>query len=159
MIAELKIWFDGRSLRERRMLLAMAAMIVLTVIWFAIFLPISDGLSSSRTRLNDAVTRLGETETQLDALKDLERDRPAPIPGALDDYIRQSAGNAGFALSDVSAQGNGRVHIAVPTARSGALLSWIADLEDAGVIVAAITVSNNGDQTVSAQMTLMKRGA
>ena len=159
MTAALKRWFDGRTLRERRMLLAMAAMIVLTVIWFGILLPISDGLSSSRTRLNDAVVRLAQSEAQLDALKALQRNRPAPITGALDDYIRQSAGDAGFALSDVSAQGDGRIHIAVPTARPGALFTWIADLESAGVIVATITISNNGDQTVSAQMTLMKRGA
>ena len=159
MTAALKRWFDGRTLRERRMLLAMAAMIVLTVIWFGIFLPISDGLSSSRTRLNDAVIRLAQSEAQLDAVKALQRSRPAPITGALDDYIRQSAGDAGFALSDVSMQGDGRVHIAVPTARPGALFAWIADLESVGVIVATITVSNNGDQTVSAQMTLMKRGA
>lgn len=159
MIETLKTWFNGRTLRERRMLLAMVAMIVLTVIWFAVFLPVSDGLSSSRTRLNDAVVRLGTAEAEADALAGLQRNRPAPIPGALDDYIRQSAGNAGFALSDVSVQGDGRVHIAVPTARPGALFTWLADLEDAGVVVASIQVTNNGDQTVAAQMTLMKRGA
>jgi len=46
----------------------------------------------------------------------------------------------------------------VPTARPGALFTWLADLEDAGVVVASIQVTNNGDQTVAAQMTLMKRG-
>lgn len=159
MIDTLKTWFDGRTVRERWMLLAMAAMIVLTVIWFAIFLPITDGLSSSRARLDDAVTRLADAETESDALIHLQRDRPAPIPGALDDYIRKSAGDAGFALSDVDAQGDGRVHIAVPTARPGALFAWLADLEDAGVVVASIQVTNNGDQSIAAQMTLMKRGA
>ena len=159
MMQTLKSWFDGRSLRERRMVLAMVVMIGLTIIWFGVFLPISDGLSSSRARLNDAVDRLAQVESDSDALAALQRNRPAPIPGALDDYIRQSAGNAGFALSDVSAQGNGRVHIVVPTARPGALFTWLAALEDAGVIVASIDVTNNGGQTVAAQMTLMKRGA
>lgn len=158
MIETLKTWFNGRTLRERRMLLAMVAMVVLTVIWFAVFLPISDGLSSSRTRLNDAVVRLGTAEAEADALAGLEHNRRPTVQGALDDYVRQSAGNAGFALSDVSVQGDGRLHIAVPTARPGALFTWLADLEDAGVLVAAIQVTNNGDQTVAAQMTLMKRG-
>lgn len=159
MIAALKAWFDARTLRERRMLLAMAAMIVLTVIWFGIFLPVSDGLSSSRTRLNDAVVRLGKAEAEREAIADLIKNKPQPIPGALADYIRQSAGDAGFALSNVAPQGDDRVQIAIPTARPGALFSWIADLERAGVIVATIDVSNNGDQTVAAQILLMKRGA
>jgi general secretion pathway protein M len=141
------------------MLLVMVAMIVLTIIWFGIFLPMSDGLSSSRTRLNDAVVRLGKAEAERDAIAQLARDKPQPIPGALADYIRQSAGDAGFALSNVAPQGDDRVQIAIPTARPGALFSWIADLERAGVIVATIDVSNNGDQTVAAQILLMKRGA
>jgi general secretion pathway protein M len=159
MIAALKAWFDGRTLRERRMLLVMAAAIALTIIWFGIFLPVSDGLSSSRTRLNDAVARLGNAEAELDAIKTLQQHRPQPIPGPLDDYVRESAGDAGFALSNVAPQGDGRVQIAIPTARPGALFGWLTDLEGAGVVVASIDVSNNGDQTVAAQMTLMKRGA
>lgn len=159
MIAALKTWFDGRTLRERRMLLVMIAMIVLTAIWLGVFLPISDGLSASRARLNDAVLRLADSENKVAAIAALQRDRPAAIAGALDDYIRQSAGNAGFALSDVAAQGGGRVRIAVPTARPGALFSWIADLEAAGIVVVAIHVTDNGDQTVAGQMTLMERGA
>lgn len=159
MIAALKTWFDGRSLRERRMLLVMAAMIVLTVIWFGVFLPISDGLSSSRTRLNDAIIRLGDAQAERDAITDLAHNRPQPIPGALADYLRQSAGDAGFALSNVDAQSDDRVQIAIPTARPGALFSWIADLENAGVVVSTIEVSNNGDQTVAAQILLIRRGA
>lgn len=159
MIAALKSWFDGRTLRERRMLLAMLAMIALTVIWFGIFLPISDGLSSSRTRLNDAVIRLGQAQAERDAIADLAQNRPQPIPGALADYLRQSAGDAGFALSDVEPQSDDRVKIAIPTARPGALFAWLADLEAAGVVVATIDVSNNGDQTVAAQVLLMERGS
>jgi general secretion pathway protein M len=159
MIAALKAWFDGRTLRERRMLLAMLAMIALTVIWFGVFLPISDGLSSSRTRLNDAVIRLGQAQAERDAIADLAKNRPQPIPGALADYLRQSAGDAGFALSDVEPQTDDRVKIAIPTARPGALFAWLADLEAAGVVVATIDVSNNGDQTVAAQILLMERGS
>jgi len=159
MMSALKIWFDQRTLRERRMLLAMIAMIAITLVWFGLFLPISDGLSSSRTRLNDAVTRLGEVRAERDAIVELAKDRPQPIPGALADYLRQSAGDAGFALSNVNPQGDDRAQIAIPTARPGALFAWIADLEKAGVIVATVDISNNGDQTVAAQMLLMKRGS
>ena len=70
-----------------------------------------------------------------------------------------SAGDAGFALSNVEPQSDDRVRIAIPTARPGALFAWLADLEKAGVIVSTIDVTNNGDQTVSAQILLIERGA
>ena len=55
--------------------------------------------------------------------------------------------------------GVGTGRIAIPTARPGALFAWIADLENAGVVVDTIDVTNNGDQTVAANILLMKRGA
>ena len=51
-----------------------------------------------------------------------------------------------------------RVQIAITSARPGALLGWIADLERAGILVDTLAVTNNGDQTVAVQMTLKARG-
>lgn len=158
MIERLRTWFNGRSLRERRLLLIMAALLVLTIIWAGIIRPIGDGLSSSRERHSNAVLALADTQARLATLKSLNANRPAPLGQPLDAYIRQSANNAGFEPSNVSAQGNDRVQISIATARSGALLAWLADLDAAGVIVTNINITNNGDQTVSAQMSLMTRG-
>ena len=78
------------------------------------------------------VVRLGDTEARLDAVKDLQQHQPAPVSGPLADYLRQSAANAGFALSNVEPQNDDRVKITIATARPAALFSWIADLEVAG---------------------------
>ena len=40
MIANLKRWFDTRSLREKRLLLVMAALAVLTLVWGGIIRPV-----------------------------------------------------------------------------------------------------------------------
>lgn len=159
MIAALKSWFDGRTIREQRMLLVMVGAIALSVLWFGIVSPVRHALITSQTRLDDAAARLGKAEAERDAIARLTRHRPPPIAGALADYVRTSAGDAGFALSDVVPQNDDRVEIAIPTARPGALFAWIAALENAGVVVASIALSNNGNQSVAATITLIERAS
>ena len=158
MIAQLKTWFDGRSLREKRMLIAMAALAALTLLWVAIILPVTDALSSSKERHADAVVRLGETQARLAVLQDLQRDRPAALGGPLDAIIRTRANDAGFPLSLATPIGNDRVQISITSAKPGALLAWIGELERNGILVDSLNMTNNGDQTVAAQLTLKVRG-
>jgi general secretion pathway protein M len=84
----LKTWFEGRSLRERRLLLVMAALAVLTLLWAVIIRPVGDGLSSARERHADAVMRLGETRAQVATLRDIQRTRATPLTGTLADVVR-----------------------------------------------------------------------
>ena len=158
MIDRFLLWFAERSLREKRMLIVMAVLLVLTLIWAAIIRPVSDGLSSARERHADAVIRLAETQARVKAVTALQQQHPAPITTALDTIIRDRANEAGFALSSVSADGPNRVQISIGTARPGALVGWIAQLEAAGILVESLATSDNGDKTVSAQMTLKVRG-
>ena len=158
MIQHFRTWFDGRSLREKRLLLAMAALAVLTLLWVGIILPVTDSLSSAKERHADAVVRMGETQARLAVLQDLQRDRPAPLGGPLDAIIRARANEAGFPLSLANPIGNDRIQIGIASARPGALLGWIGDLERAGILVDSLNITNNGDQTVAAQMTLKARG-
>ena len=72
--------------------------------------------------------------------------------------MRERANEAGFALGSVTAQGTDRVQISIPSAKPGALFAWIAGLEDSGILIDQLSTGNNGDQTVSAQITLKARG-
>ena len=69
MTSSLRTWFEGRSLRERRLILAMLALAALTLVWAAVVRPVRDGLASARERHADAVIRLAETETAVDAIR------------------------------------------------------------------------------------------
>lgn len=158
MIANLKTWFDGRSLREKRLLLIMAGLAVLTLIWGGIIRPLNDALSSARERQASAVLRLGETQAQIATLRVLQQNRPEPLGAPLVDVMRTRANDAGFPLSLANPLGNDRVQIAITSARPGALLGWIADLERSGVLVDSLNATNNGDQTVAVQLTLKVRG-
>lgn len=158
MIANLKSWFDGRSLREKRLLLVMAALAVLTIVWGGIIRPVSDALSSARERYAGAVVRLGDTEARVATVQALQQNRPPALAGPLDGLVRARADAAGFPLAAANPLANDRVQIAINSARPAALLAWIADLEEAGILVDAMNVTNNGDRTVAVQMTLKARG-
>lgn len=156
-MTRLKLWFDGRSLRERRMILVMVALAVVTIVWGGIIRPVGDGLSSARERHADAVIRLGETRVLVDALRQAQRRRPAPLTGALADVVRAQADQAGFALASLDPDGPGRVRVGIASARPGALTGWLARLERGGILVDAASMTNNGDQTVAATLTLKAR--
>lgn len=158
MIANLRNWFDGRSLREKRLLLVMGALAILTIVWGGIIRPVTDGLSSARERYAGAVVRLGNTQTRVAAVQALQQNRPAVLSGPLEAAVRARADSAGFPLSAATPIDNNRVQIAINSARPAALLAWIAELEGAGILVDTLNVTNNGDKTVAVQMTLKARG-
>ena len=153
----LRAWFDGRSRREKRLLLVMLALAALTIVWGGIIRPVGDGLSASRERYADAAERLGETEAELAAVRSAERDRVPPLNGAFDTAVRASADQAGFTLQTLNALGPDRVQAGIASARPAALFAWIARAERSGILVASLTTTDNGDGTVAVQMTLAAR--
>jgi general secretion pathway protein M len=158
MIGELQTWFRSRSLREQRLLLVMLALLALTIVWVGIILPVTDALSTARTRHDAAVVVLAETEARVHDIKALERDRPSALGAPLDTIIRDRANLAGFALANVARVGDNGVQIGIGSARPGALMTWVAGLEDDGILVDTLTLTDNGDRTVAAQISLRVRG-
>ena len=151
-------WYQGRSLREKRLILIMLALLAITILWAGIVRPVRDGLESTRERHAAAVIRLGEVTRQVAQVKSIQRGRPRALEGPLADAIRVRADEAGFALASLEPDGD-RVRIAIATAKPGALLGWIAGLEADGVLVDASTITGNGDGTVAATLTLKGRAA
>ncbi|HEU0067175.1 MAG TPA: type II secretion system protein GspM [Sphingomonas sp.] len=153
----LRTWFATRSLRERRLLLVMAALAIVTLIWGAVILPVRDGLASARARHADAVQRLGETIVRVDRLKQV-RQRP-PLAGDLAAAVRAEADQAGFTLATLDPQGNDRVRATIESARPGALATWLARLEARGILIDSATLTDKGDRTTSAVLVLKARAA
>ena len=154
----LRLWFAARSLREKRLLIVMVALAAVTLVWALIIRPVNDSLSNARERHQNAVIRLAETQARVKAVAAIQQQNPAAIGAPLDAVIRDRANEAGFALTSVNADGPNRVQIAIATARPGALFGWIAQLESAGIIVESLATADNGDNTVSAQISFRVRG-
>lgn len=158
-MSALGAWFAARSLRERRLILAMLALAVVTLVWGLVIRPVRDGLSSSRARYAGAVLRLGEAQAGLAQVKQLQRRQVAPVALPLADTVRARAEAAGFALASLDADAPDRIRTSIATARAGALMAWVAGLERDGILVESIAVTGAGPGTVSAQLTLRARGA
>ncbi|MEG3165106.1 type II secretion system protein GspM [Sphingomonas sp. PB2P19] len=154
----LRTWFDGRAPREKKLLLVMVALAVLTLIWGAIIRPVGDGLSSARERHADAVTRLGETQAQVAALKAIQRGRPQPLTGTLADVVRIEADQAGFTLASLDQDG-ANVRVAIQSARPAALVAWLARLERIGILVDSAAMTDNGNKAVGVSLVLKARAA
>jgi general secretion pathway protein M len=152
----LRSWFAGRSLRERRLILVMLALLVVTIAWGGILLPLTDGLAAARTRHADAVLRLADTEARVAAIRGTAR--AAPLGQPLEAEVRARADAAGFTVASLAPQGSDRVTLSIPQARPGAMFAWVAGLEEAGILVESMAVTNNGDRTVSLQLTLRSQG-
>lgn len=149
-------WFADRSLREKRLLLVMAALIVLTLVWLAVIRPLGDALSTARQRHADAVVRLGQTAAAVEAIRLGSRTGP-PLAGTLADTVRARAAEAGFAIASLDEDGPTRVRVDIAGARPAALVPWLARLEAAGVLVDAATLTDKGDRSVGVQLTLKAR--
>jgi general secretion pathway protein M len=151
-----RTWFDARSLRERRLILVMLALLAVTVAWLGILRPLNDGQASARARHADAVIRLGETRARVEAVRLASRRGPTTL-GAPVDEIRARAAEAGFTLLSVEPDGPDRVRVAVQSARPGALAAWLARLEARGLLVDTAAFTPNPDRTVGATLTLRSR--
>lgn len=156
-MTRIRTWYGERSLREQRLLLVMAALLVVTILWAGIIIPVRDGLDSSRARYEDAVVRLATTRGEVDLVASAAR-RP-PLSAGLADTVRAQADQAGFEIATLDQQDGGRVHVTIQSARPGAMSAWLARLESAGVLIDSATLRDTGNRSVSADLILKARGA
>jgi len=152
-----RTWYVERSLREKRLLIVMAVLLVITILWAGIFIPVRDGLDTSRARYEDAVMRLAVTRGEVDLVKAAAK-RPA-LTASLTDTVRAAADQAGFEIATLDQQDAGRVHVVIQSAKASAMSAWLAGLEAQGVLIDAATLRDTGNRSVSADLILKARGA
>ena len=77
--------------------------------------------------------------------------------GPVDAIVTRTAAAAGFPGARVAALGAGRASVSLDAARPQALFGWIAQMEQAGLVVERLRARANADRTVSAELTLRAR--
>ncbi|MBY0520181.1 MAG: type II secretion system protein M [Sphingomonas sp.] len=158
MTAGLRLWFAALSEREKWLVLTAIALAIVTFGWFALIRPVNDGLAGAVSRHNGAVVRLASTQGQIAALQPLLKAGQPAMSGTLEASVRERANQVGFALTTVSPQSNNALLIGIASAKPAALFGWIADMERDGFLVESLSTTDNGDQTISAQITWKLRG-
>lgn len=160
MIDSLKSWWSLRAPRERVLLGIMLALSGVVILWLGIYRPVENALRNAALANFEAAERHAAVARKIELLK-AGGAGPAATSSSLpvDQIVGQSAGEAGFTLERVQARGADRVDIAIASARSTALLGWIAALEGQGVAVERATISPSGATgTVSAQISFKRAG-
>jgi general secretion pathway protein M len=148
-------WWAARSVREKRLLLAMTALLALVLIWFLVVRPLLDARAAAEQRLNAAVTELARARAQVAALQQQAAGANArPVAGPLDAFLMQSGGEQGFTNLQAVASGPGRVSITMPQVRPAPFFGWIGQLEARGLVVESLSARPNPDQTIAVQAVL-----
>lgn len=152
-----QLWAE-RSPREQQLLLVMFALFALVVIGLGIVRPLTRATEIAEARLDRITLEAGQVRAAADRLRLAQKDAPAPINVALSQAVSSSAASAGFALTMVDVQGEDRVAITIPSARSPALFAWFASLARQGIFVERLTVRTSPGATLAADVTLRLRG-
>lgn len=154
----LTAWWRERTRREQRMLLILGALFALVLAWLLVVRPLGDRLADARERHNEAVIALAEARAAAAAIGRLEKARPAPLAGQVEQAVAQSATAAGFQLSRIQPEGPNRATLSIEAARPQALFGWVSEMESTrGMIVERLTATSNSDRTLSVQLTLRAR--
>jgi general secretion pathway protein M len=149
-------WWRTRTLREQRLLLAMAALLFLVLSWLLVIRPLNDALAAARERHGAAVLARAEAKERA-ALASAPTDR-MPIDlrgGTLETLLSGSAGEAGIPVARVTREGNAQATAVIDAVRPQALFAWVRAMEERGLAVERLRATANSDQTIAAEITFL----
>lgn len=147
-------WWAGRTTREQRLLLAMAALLAATLVWFGLIRPLDDALAEARARHGRAITAEAQARGTADAIDELRRTRPPPLDLPIRVFVPRSATAAGFTVARADAFEPDGVSIVIASVKPAAFFTWLSSLQARGLVVEALSASPSPDRTLSVQFTV-----
>jgi len=149
----MRLWWDSRSERERWLVAAMLVLAGILLGWLLIVRPLSDALDVAKMRHGEAAVALAQARAR--ALPSATAGPAAA--GPVDSIVARTAAAAGFAGARIAALGPDRASVSLDAARPQALFGWVAQMEQAGLVVQRLRAQANADHTLSAEMILGAR--
>lgn len=161
MMERIATYWSERSTREQWLLGVMFALLGGVILWFGVAMPLDRAQRSARETLLAATDRNAAVRAAAKQLKSLPRNAATTGPASpIDQFVGQSAGEAGLTLERAQAQGSDRMDIAIASVRPVALFSWLAALEAQGVRVDTMSARPSATAgSVSVQAVLVRGGA
>ena len=148
LVAPLAQWWDGRTVRERRMLTVMLMIAAAVLIWLALVRPAWSWREHAAYRRHRAAAEAQAVQVALGRLASTgTAARSAPIEG-LEPLVRRAAGAAGLQAT-LAMDADGGLGFSVAQAGSREGFAWLAALEsDHGVRICRLSVVENADATL-----------
>lgn len=143
-------WWSGRTLRERRMLMVMAALVLAMAVWLGLVRPVLDWRTAAAERAVAASVTLAEVRAAVASLGPPRAPATAPAEG-LEPLVRRTAEAAGLdVVTAMSA--SGQLGFRLSRVQSGPLFAWLSALEtDHRLLVCSLGVVENADATLNVE--------
>lgn len=149
MIQSMGLWWDGRSVREQRMLMAMGLLVAAVLIWVLVLRPAWAWRASAAERRIEATASLTRIEAGLAGRTPVEKKAAMPLAD-VEQAARAAAEGAGLTVA-LSVDGEGGLGFDASGVTSAALFGWLATLKtEYGVETVDVTVVENADATLDA---------
>lgn len=149
-----RAWFDGRTVREQRMLGLMVLVFVLCAVWLLIVQPLWAWKSEAAERRVQAETDLAFVQRQVGALP---KAATTPSDGpAIEPLAVQAAQTAGLTIA-TGMDATGTFGFTAANVSSAALFGWLAELKTKhGIDAVRLDIVENADATLTAEGALAR---
>jgi general secretion pathway protein M len=148
-----RAWFDGRTVREQRMLGLMVLVIVLCAVWLLIVQPLWAWKAEAVERRVQAETDLAFVERQVGALPKAATATNGP---AIEPLAVQAAQTAGLTIV-TGMDATGTFGFTAANVSSAALFGWLAELKSRhGIDAVRLDIVENADATLTAEGALAR---
>lgn len=150
-------WWEGRTVRERRMLAAMAVLLAAVFVWLAIVRPMLDWREQAAADRAAAEAELAWVQAGLRLTAPTASARPVIDVEGFEPLVTRTAEAAGLSVT-TGMDASGRLAFRIPDATSAALFSWMSVLErDHGIAVVSLGVVENTDATLQVEGALARQ--
>lgn len=144
-------WWRDRTPREQRLLIVMAALMILLLVWLMLVRPLGDALDSAQRRHAAAVVALAQAQSRAELGRSGESARAAaPVP--VEGFLARTAAQAGFVDARIAGRGPEAAVVTIASARPPALFAWVGLMENRGLSVRSLRIRANDDRTVAAEI-------
>lgn len=152
VIAVSRQWWDGRTVRERRMLSGLMILIAVVLVWLAVVRPALMWRADATEDRRAAQAMLTQVRADLRGLAGVGSASAATTdPQGLEPMVRQSAEAAGLEVT-TSMDASGRLGFRITRGSSAAVFGWLAGLKSAhGLDATALGVTENADATLQVE--------
>ncbi len=156
MMAAALNWWRGKARGEQAFWALLGLAVLAVLLWLA-GRALAGGWTSMAADHRTAVERAARIEAKL-AMLEAPQAPQALTPAAaaagasgktVRDLLADRAAEAGIDLTRNDATGDDRAAIAATSLRAPAVLAWLADLEQAGLVIDNLTLTPGVDGTVS----------
>ncbi len=148
MISSQDFW-QARTKREQRLLIAMAALAAPILLWLAIIRPLEAARLRAEAELAAATADTAALEAARIALAAAPQNQSRPVMPR----IQTAVSTAGLSLASLDPAGPNGATARIAAARAPVLLRLIAALEAEGMVITSLSISRNDDSSVNAQFT------